>query len=475
MAAKTAIKQKCANGKILAVDDNEDQLFALQSLLEDAGYEVITASDGKQAWEKLSSEAPDLALVDVVMPHTTGFEIAKRAKADPQLRFIPLVLLTAQDSLEDIVTGLESGADNYIVKPYQKGELLARVQAMLRLRAIYSELQESQREKDSLKAQVGARLDFRNIIGKSTPMQQVYELIEKVTDSSAPILVTGPTGTGKELVARAIHFHSPRRDKNFVVQNCSAFNENLLESELFGHVKGAFTGATKDKQGLFEVADGGTFFLDEFGEMSTGLQVKLLRVLQDGTFTPVGGTKQKHADVRVVAATNRDLREMVKNGTFREDLFYRISVVNIKLPPLKDRKDDIPILIDHFLDNIAQRSKQEPKRLSKETLEILLNYDWPGNIRELQNEIERIILLSGKTPEISKDNISPHILEGRSEVGTRGKRLEGKLKDAVESLEKEMIEQALQRTQGNKSEAARELGISRSNLITKVGQYGIAD
>ena len=271
----------------------------------------------------------------------------------------------------------------------------------------------------------------------------------------------------------ALHANGPRRDKAFVVQNCSAFNENLLESELFGHVKGAFTGAIRDKQGLFEVADRGTFFLDELGEMSPALQVKLLRVLQDGTFMPVGGTKLKKVDVRIIAATNRNLEEMVKKGTFREDLYYRLNVVNLSLPPLRERTGDIPILVEFFLSKFADKSGKPRKTIAKDAVFALESYAWPGNIRQLENELQRAQVMSGSEPVIARSCLSPSILSV-SEAG-EGPAVErtGALKEALESIERQMIVDALKRTGGNKSEAARQLGISRSNLIAKAQSFGL--
>jgi DNA-binding NtrC family response regulator len=335
-------------------------------------------------------------------------------------------------------------------------------------------------------------------IGKSAAMQSLYHIMSKVVESDVPVLITGDSGTGKEVVANALHANGPRRDKSFVVQNCSAFNENLLESELFGHVKGAFTGAVRDKQGLFEVADGGTFFLDELGEMSPALQVKLLRVLQDGTFMPVGGTKQKKVDVRIIAATNRDLEGMVKKGTFREDLYYRLNVVNLQLPRLCDREGDIPRLVEFFLAKMASKSGRPKRSIAREAMLALERYSWPGNIRQLENELQRAEVMSGKADVITLDCLSPHVVSGAvvwpagstaSEVSIAAEHVsaapaghpvggtdasgEGKLKDAIEALERELITAALARCDGNKSEAARQLGISRSNLIAKAQSFGI--
>jgi transcriptional regulator with PAS, ATPase and Fis domain len=326
----------------------------------------------------------------------------------------------------------------------------------------------------ALRPELGERSPFESIIGRSGPMQDIFKLLEKVSNSEATVLINGESGTGKELVARAIHFNGPRKDGPFVVQNCSAFNDNLLESALFGHVRGSFTGALRDKKGLFEVADGGTFFLDEVGDMSPALQVKLLRVLQEGTFLPVGGTQSKEVDVRVIAATHKDLSVMVKRGEFREDLFYRINVIRVQLPSLRERRDDMPLLVDHFLRK-HHREHQRTRALSAEAMTLLSSYAWPGNVRELENEIERLLVLGGDLELIPAELISSRIRDavpvGGAVVATA--RANGKLHEAVETLERDMIHQGLLRTGYNKSRLARELGISRSNLILKIARYGL--
>ena len=457
--------------RVLAVDDDPDGLFALESVLSENGYEVITANNGEDAYAKLESELPDIGLIDVMMPGIDGFEVIRKAKSNPSLKFTPLILLTARAGLEDIVHGFEQGADDYIKKPFDKVELLARLSAILRVRALYRQLESQTEYNKSLRQELERRSPFKDMIGQSRSMRAVYELINKVADSNLPVLITGESGTGKELIARAVHNSSSRRDNAFVVQNCSTFNENLLESELFGHVKGAYTGAQAAKRGLFEVADGGTFFLDELGEMSPNLQAKLLRVLQDGTFIPVGDTREKKVDVRIVAATNKDLKKLIADGKFREDLYYRICVVHVALPPLKERKEDIPELIEHFL-AYSQHTKIK-KHLSDEALKKMLNFDWPGNIRQLENELERLIVLSGDATEISQELLSPDISVVENGFSSEGRT--GKLREAVQGLERKIIEETLARTSGNKSEAARELGISRSNLIAKVQEYKIEE
>ena len=462
--------------KILAVDDNHEGLFALEQLLLARGFSVVTASSGTETLEKAESERPDLILLDVVMPEPNGYEVAKRLKAHPELRYTPVVLLTGKDELKDVLHGFEQGADDYICKPYQSAELVARVHAALRVRKLYTELRDVKVANRHLQARLKEEFAFSTIIGKSPAMSALYQVMTKVIDSDVPVLVTGESGTGKEMVATALHANGPRKDKAFVVQNCSAFNENLLESELFGHVKGAFTGAVRDKQGLFEVADGGTFFLDELGEMSPALQVKLLRVLQDGTFLPVGGTKQKKVDVRIIAATNRNLEEMVEKGTFRQDLYYRLNVVNLRLPPLRERVGDVPLLVQFFVSKIAAKSNQAPKMISPDAMTALEVYGWPGNIRQLENEIQRAYVMSGKDPEITLVHLSPAVVEHTSSAMRSGVSVDGAgrpLKEILDGVEREMIKQALVRCEGNKSEAARQLGISRSNLIAKAQEYGV--
>ncbi len=306
-------------------------------------------------------------------------------------------------------------------------------------------------------------------------MQSLYALLDKIKGADTTVMVQGENGTGKELIARSIHYNSNRKDKPFVVQNCSAFNDNLLESELFGHIKGSFTGAIKDKKGLFEMADKGTFFLDEIGDTSPTMQVKLLRVLQEGTFTPVGSTDMRKVDVRIIAATNRNLKEMVEAGTFREDLYYRLNVINIRVPPLRERKEDIPYLVEYFLQRTSEQASAggEKKILTKRALEKLYDYPWPGNVRELQNEIERLVVLSAEENKLMAELLSPKILEAGEKSKVQGSRLQGKLKDALEELERDMIREGLRRTGWNKSKLAKELGISRAGLIMKVEKYGL--
>ncbi len=325
-----------------------------------------------------------------------------------------------------------------------------------------------------LNKELGNRFKYDNMIGKSKPMQQLYGLLDKIKTADTTVLIQGENGTGKELIARSIHYNSNRKERPFVIQNCSAFNDNLLESELFGHMKGSFTGAVKDKKGLFEMADKGTFFLDEIGDTSPTMQVKLLRVLQEGTFMPVGSTEMRKVDVRIIAATNRNLKEMVEQGTFREDLYYRLNVINIRVPPMRERKEDIPYLVDYFLGKTHEQNPTIVKKvLTKRALEKLYDYAWPGNVRELQNEIERLVVLSTEDSKLMAENLSPKILEAGEKSKVQGSRLQGKLKDALEELEREMIREGLRRTGWNKSKLAKELGISRAGLIMKVEKYGL--
>ncbi len=338
---------------------------------------------------------------------------------------------------------------------------------------LHSEISVREERIDELNKELGVRYRYGTMIGRSKPMQDLYDLLDKIKLSESTCLIQGENGTGKELIARAIHYNSPRKDKVFVTQNCSAFNENLLDSELFGHVKGSFTGAVRDKKGLFEVADKGTFFLDEIGDMSTAMQVKILRVLQEGTFIPVGATDLRRVNVRILAASNKDLKEMVERGEFREDLYYRINVINIHVPPLRERKEDIPLLIDSFLEKCAKETGGKKKMIAKRTMEKLLDYHWPGNVRELENEMERLNVLAGTELKITADMLSPRIKNFGEKGKVQGVRIQGKLKDALEELEREMIKEGLRRAGWNKSKLAKELGISRAGLIMKVEKYGL--
>ncbi len=328
--------------------------------------------------------------------------------------------------------------------------------------------------------EVGNKYRYHNLIGKSKKMQQIYHLLQKIANSESTIMIQGENGTGKELVAKAIHYNSPRKEALFMAVNCSAFNDNLLDSELFGHVKGSFTGAIKDKKGFFEVANGGTLFLDEIGDTSLTMQVKLLRVLQEGTFLPVGATTPKKVNVRVIAATNKNLKEMIAKGEFREDLYYRINVINVQLPSLRERVEDIPILMDFFLEKRCAESGVPLKTFAKKTLEKMIDYPWPGNVRELENEIERLCVLAGDDKNITPDILNQRILDHGESAdarehghGLKGMNTSGSLKDALEELEIHMIREGLKRCGFNKSRLAKELGISRAGLIMKVEKYGL--
>jgi len=343
--------------------------------------------------------------------------------------------------------------------------------AVEEIAAYYGDVLARERGANTFESEFSTRHAYGGLVGRSRAMQDLYHLLDRVIESDSTVLIQGENGTGKELIARAIHYNSARRNRRFVVQNCSAFNDNLLDSELFGHKKGSFTGAVSDKQGLFEVADRGTFFLDEIGDMSPALQVKVLRVLQEGTFTAVGDTETRHVDVRIIAATNRDLRRMVENGTFREDLYYRINVINIVSPPLRERHDDIPLLVEHFLKRHSKGSRLKAKRLGDDCMKRLLDYSWPGNVRELENEVERLMVLAGEEKLIGGDLLSPRIREKSSGGVALAPSSPHSLPDAVRSLEKRMIYDALMRNNWNKTRAASELKISRRNLIRLVQKY----
>lgn len=474
------------NARILLVDDHEDALYAGERMLLHAGFEVYTAKDGEESLQVAYAQLPDIILLDIMMPKIDGLEVTRRIKADPSLRYIPVILLSAKDSLQDILHGLEAGADGYITKPFKPDELIARINAALRTRSLYEELKNSTQKNERLLSELTDKYSVRHIIGESSVMQGVFSLIEKVAPSDSTVLISGPSGTGKELIARSIHYGSLRKDAPFIAKNCAAFSEQLLESQLFGHVKGAFTSAIKDQKGLFEAAHTGTLFLDEIGELPLHLQSKLLRVLQEGMIMPVGTNEERPVDVRILTATNRNLEEMVEEGSFREDLFFRLHVIHIPIPALKERKEDIPLLVTHFLDRAFEKSGGIRKQLTDEALEVFMAHTWRGNIRELENELERMRILSGTDTELGVELLSPHLLKQADTL--RGKESSkvslvsteeyaggdyASMKEALSALERDMISASLKKNKGNKSVAARELGISRSSLISKAQEYGL--
>lgn len=468
--------------KVLVADDDRDMRSSIVAVLDDAGYKTIEFADGGAVVKYLSSNPPpDLMVLDVSMPVLDGLGVTKFVKGDPNLRFVPILLLTGKDQLDDVLAGFDAGADDYLVKPCRQEELVARIRAALRIRILYQEIAKSEAEtealREALRGNDSATGGFGELLGSAAVMRDVFSLIERVAVADVPVLIRGESGTGKELVAREIHNRSDRSKGPYIAQNCAAFQDQLLESALFGHMRGAFTGAVRDKAGLFQVAHGGTFFLDEVGELSLALQAKLLRVLQEGTFTPVGDTRERKVDVRIVAATHRPLEEMIQRHEFREDLFYRLEVVPVVIPPLRERSEDVPLLAQTFLERICARRRLKLRQLSSESVEALSSYQWPGNVRQLQNEMERAIIVAGDTTLISL----AHLSLGRGMTPARPTQsrasevdssiIGGTLRDASIRMEREVIGRALIQAAGNKSEAARILGISRSTLIAKVQEY----
>ncbi|MCC7403670.1 MAG: sigma 54-interacting transcriptional regulator [Bdellovibrionales bacterium] len=437
--------------------------------------EDLRASENRYSIRKWETAGFDIAIVPILIDNdfmgtvvAMGFikDATNNAARMNEVRERLAIFGASADVIEQSLSKLRAVEDQDREHFLELVELVSQEIVTLHL-----EITTRENRIKELNKELGSRYKYDNMIGKSKPMQNLYALLDKIRTADSTVLIQGENGTGKELIAKAIHYNSLRKDKTFVIQNCSAFNDNLLESELFGHVKGSFTGAVRDKKGLFEIADKGTFFLDEIGDTSPTMQVKLLRVLQEGTFIPVGGLEGKRVDVRVIAATNRNLKEMVENGSFREDLYYRLNVINLRVPPLRERKEDIPLLAEYFL-NKAQNGEMR-KTLTKRALEKLYDYAFPGNVRELQNEMERVVVLSGMETKITADMLSPKILEASEKGKVQGARVHGKLKDALEELEREMIKEGLRRTGWNKSKLAKELGISRAGLIMKVEKYGL--
>ncbi len=451
--------------KILVVDDEQSMREFLEIMLKKEDYKVSLASNGEEVLKLLERDIFDLVLLDVRMPKMDGIAVLKRIKALATETIV--IMITAYASHDTAVKAMKEGAYDYITKPFKIDEIKLIIRNAL-------EKKNLQKENSLLKQVVRDRYHFDNIIGQSPKMQALYDLLEKVSPTKTNILVTGESGTGKELVAKAIHYNSPRRDRPFVTLNCGAIPESLIESELFGHMKGAFTDAIATKKGLFEVADEGTLFLDEISELPLLMQVKLLRVLQDREFKRVGGTEDLRVDVRIIAATNKDLEEAVREKRFREDLFYRLNVIQIKLPPLRERIDDIPRLAMHFLKKFSAELNKTISTVSPEAHRLLQDYAYPGNVRELQNIIERAVALES-SEELTAQNLRSY-LDDHLQIKKGGLDLdipsEG-LEKFVEEIERTLLVKALDRTHGIKKKAAELLGINFRSMRYRLEKYGL--
>jgi DNA-binding NtrC family response regulator len=453
---------------IMIVDDEAAVCKALDRFLTGLGYQVLTAPDGEEALSMLGEQVVDLALVDLVMPKMDGIELIHRMKRlHPDI--VPIVL-TGFGTITTAVEAMKGGAYHYLTKPFELDDIASLVAKALEHRNL-------KEENIELRRQVKERYRFENIVGTSDEMMEVFELVDKVADTDSTVLILGESGTGKELIARAIHYNSRRREKPLVTVNCAAIPEELLESELFGHTKGAFTGAVATKPGRFDAADHGTIFLDEIGDMSFKLQVKVLRVLQEQRFEPVGSTKTRQVDVRIITATNQDLEKAVKERRFREDLFYRLNVIPIHLPPLRDRISDIQLLVKHFIDKYATSSGHHISGISDEASTALTGYGWPGNVRELENIIERVVVLKseglvemsdlppkirGAAPAVSR----PDTVRASRDIEIPDKGMS--FKRAVADFESKLIMKALEKTGGNKNKAATLLQLNRTTLVEKI-------
>ena len=449
-------------GKILIVEDEKSMREVLKILLEGEGYEVMTASDGLEGIAHLDKDIFDLVVTDVKMPKVDGFEVLKRIKEISPDTIV--IMITAFGTKESGIEAMKLGAYDYISKPFNIDEIRLIVKKAIEKKREHVEL-------SLLRQKVDVTYSLENIIGQSPKMQELFRVIPRIAQSNSNVLITGESGSGKELVAHAMHNLSHRKEKNIVTINCAAFPEGLLESELFGHMKGAFTGAVYNKQGLFEIADGGSVFLDEIAEMPTSLQAKLLRVLENGTFRRIGGTTDIKVDVRVISATNKELNEEIATGRFREDLYYRLNVVPVLMPPLRERKEDIPLLINHFLSKTAD----SPKKITPEAMTLLIDYSWKGNVRELENVIERTALLTERE-EITPANLPPEIItQSRSDLKSIAELTkEGiDLEQLIVDIEKDYLLKALEKTEGVKTDAAKLLRLSFRSFRHRLQKYGI--
>jgi DNA-binding NtrC family response regulator len=456
--------------RILVVDDEEVVCRAVSRILGDKGHAVETVSDGAAALRRIDAEPFDLLILDIMMPGISGLEILQRVKeTHPDT---DVIMITGLSQIDTAVQSMKLGAFDYIPKPFEPDELALSVERSLERRQLL-------RENTLLRAEAGAKYRFENIIGSSPQMQNVYRLIAKCAPTNSTVFIRGESGTGKELIARAIHYNSLRKDKPFVPVDCGSLSETLLESELFGHVKGAFTGAVTNKHGLFKVADGGTLFLDEIGNISLATQAKLLRVLQEHEFKAVGDTRTQPSNIRLITATNLDVNAMVASGKFREDLFYRINIFPIQLPALRERREDIPALAYHFLKSFADELGKRVDEISPEALNLLMNHDWPGNIRELENTIHRaVILTNGRAVSqahlVSLLEIQPGLTGSAPTTAAELKRLKKEIRErSVERIERSFVLEALRRNEWSVTRSAEQTGMQRTNFQALMKKHQI--
>ncbi len=452
--------------RVLLVDDEPRVRASLKMVLEPA-YDILEAADAQQGLEAFKRESPSLVLLDVILPGTDGLSVLQTMRSEDSS--IPVIMLTGTKSVKTAVDAMKLGAADYLSKPFDIEELRIVVDRTLNS-------QELEREVRQLRAQVVQRYAFHNLIGKSPSMQEIYGKIEQVADSRTTILVTGESGTGKELVAKAIHYNSSRRERPFIALNCAALPETLIESELFGHEKGSFTDATARRVGQFELANSGTLFLDEIGDLSATTQAKLLRVLQEREFNRIGGVQSIKVDVRIIAATNKNLDELVRKGLFREDLYYRINVIALYLPPLRERGEDIPLLAKHFLVKRIEEEKRPAQEFSKDSLELISRYPWPGNVREMENIVEQAFIWSKGCNVITPEHLPTILRTDTRSTSLRDDTLAGRLslEKAVMEFEREIILDALKRTNYVQTHAATMLGISRRMLKYRMDTLGIS-
>jgi DNA-binding NtrC family response regulator len=454
--------------RVLVVDDERKMGVLLKGTLEEDGHEVTALERSREAWDRLAREPVDLLVTDLKMAPPDGLALLERAReVRPQAA---VILMTAYASAQTAVAAMKAGAYDYLVKPFELEELRLRVQKLERERRLGEDVRVLRHENALLRQETGRGASFGKLLGRSAVMRNVFEMAEKVAATDATVLIRGESGTGKGLIARAIHERSPRAAGPFMAVNCGALPENLLESELFGHEKGAFTGAVSRKPGRFVTADTGTIFLDEIGEVPVSLQVKLLQVLEERQFHPVGSDRPVTVDVRVIAATNRDLERAIEEGDFREDLFYRLNVFPLSVPPLRARREDVPLLLDHFLTRLGR----SPEDLDADARGAILSHPLPGNVRELENLVERAAILAGKGP-IRPEHVP--VASSPAAAASGGPCLVPEIPDeglSLESLEKELILRALDKARGNKSQAARLLGLTRRTLYSRLERHGLA-